>query len=76
MATTRTEDGHKQNTKTISTISNKMTKEHRTSGEEMEGPTCILRMKEEETHLTLHEHDDDDDDDDGNGAEAVIRAEI
>jgi hypothetical protein len=23
-----------------------------------------LRIKEQETHLTLHEHDDDDDDDD------------
>jgi len=24
-----------------------------------------LRIKEQETRLTLHEHDDDDDDDDG-----------
>jgi len=24
-----------------------------------------LRIKEQETHLILHEHDDDDDDDDG-----------
>ena len=31
----------------------------------MERPTFILRIKEQETRLTLHEHDDDDDDDDG-----------
>ena len=29
------------------------------------GTKFILRIKEEETRLTLHEHDDDDDDDDG-----------
>ena len=39
MATTLTEDGHKQNTKTSTTISTKRTKEHRTTEEEMEGPT-------------------------------------
>ena len=38
VATTRTEDGHKQNTKTSTTISTKRTKEHRTTEEEMEGP--------------------------------------
>jgi len=27
----------------------------------MEGPTSVLRIKEQETHLILHEHDDDDD---------------
>jgi hypothetical protein len=27
------------------------------------GTNFILRIKEQETHLTLHEHDDDDDDD-------------
>jgi hypothetical protein len=27
------------------------------------GTNCILRIKELETRLTLHEHDDDDDDD-------------
>ena len=36
VAKTRTEDGHKQNTKTSTTLSR--TKEHRTEGE-MEGPT-------------------------------------
>ena len=65
MGTTRTDDGHKQNTKTSTTISTKRTKEHRTTEEEMERPTFILRIKEQETRLTLHEHDDDDDDDDG-----------
>ena len=39
VATTRTEDGHKQNIKTNTTISTKRTKEHRTTEEEMEGPT-------------------------------------
>jgi len=28
----------------------------------MEGPTSILRIKEQETRLSLQEHDDDDDD--------------
>jgi len=28
------------------------------------GTNFILRIKEEETHLILHEHDDDDDDND------------
>jgi hypothetical protein len=36
-------------------------KEHRTTEEEMEGSTSFLRIKEQETRLTLHEHDDDDD---------------
>ena len=31
----------------------------------MEGPTSILRIKEQETRLSLQEHDDDDDDDSG-----------
>ena len=39
VATTRAEDGHKQNTKTSTAISTKRTKEHRTTEEEMEGPT-------------------------------------
>jgi len=39
MATTRKEDGHKQTTKTSTTIQTKRTKEHRTTEEEMEGPT-------------------------------------
>jgi hypothetical protein len=39
VATTRTVDGHKQNIKTSATIETKRTKEHRTTEEEMEGPT-------------------------------------
>ena len=39
MATTCTEDGHKENTKTGTIISTKRTKEHRTTEEETEGPT-------------------------------------
>jgi len=30
------------------------------------GTNFILRIKEQETHLIVHEHDDDDDDDDLN----------
>jgi len=41
VATTRTEDGHKWNTKTSITIQTKRTKEHRTTEEEMEGPTSF-----------------------------------
>ena len=39
VATTCTEDGHKQTTKTNATIQTKRTKEHRMTEEEMEGPT-------------------------------------
>jgi hypothetical protein len=38
VATTRTEDGHRQNTKTSVTIYTKRAKKHRTTEEEMEGP--------------------------------------
>jgi len=61
VATTRTEDGHKQNTKTSTTISTKRTKEKDDRGRDG-GTNFILRIKEQETRL--HEHDDDDDDDD------------
>ena len=37
------------------------------------GTNFILRIKEQETHLTLQEHDDDDDDDDDDD---VILAEL
>jgi hypothetical protein len=37
-----------------------MTKEHRTTEEEMEGPNSILRIKEQETRLILYERDDDE----------------
>ena len=39
LPTTRTEDGHKQNTKTSTTMQTKRTKKHRTTEEEMEEPT-------------------------------------
>jgi len=39
VATARTEDGQKQTTKTSTAISTERTKEHRTTEEEMEGPT-------------------------------------
>jgi hypothetical protein len=41
-----------------------MTKEHRTTEEEMEGPISFWRYKEQESNLILPEHHDDDDDDD------------
>ena len=41
VATTRTEDGQKYNTKTSITIQTRRTKEHRTTEEEMEGPTPL-----------------------------------
>jgi hypothetical protein len=39
-------------------------KEHRTTEEEMEGPTSPWGLRNRITRLTLREHDDDDDDDD------------
>jgi hypothetical protein len=60
VATTRTEDGHKQNTKTSTAIQTKRTKEHRTTEEEMEGPTSPGGLRNRMTRLTLREHDDDD----------------
>ena len=41
VATTRTENEHKQNTKTNTTIQTKKTKEHRMTAEEMEEPTSF-----------------------------------
>jgi hypothetical protein len=38
-ATACTEDGHRQNTETGTTVYTEMTKKHRTTEEEMEGPT-------------------------------------
>jgi hypothetical protein len=39
VATTRREDGHRQNTKTSTVIQTEKKKEHRATEEEMEGPT-------------------------------------
>ena len=41
VATIRTEDGHKQNTKTSTTRQTERMKEHWTTKEEMEGPTSF-----------------------------------
>ena len=60
MAKTCTKDGHKQTTKTSTKIQNKRTKKHRTTEEEMEGPTSSGGSRNRLTCLTLQEHDDDD----------------
>jgi hypothetical protein len=62
VAATRTEDGHRQNTKTSTAIQTERKKEHRATEEEMEGPTSYGRSRNRLTRLNLHEHDDDDDD--------------
>ena len=41
VATTRTEDGNKQTTKTSTEIQTRRKTEHRTTEEEMEGPTPL-----------------------------------
>jgi hypothetical protein len=62
VVTTRTEDGHRQNTKTSTAIQTGRKKEHRATEEEMEGPTSSRGSRNRLTRLNLHEHDDDDDD--------------
>jgi hypothetical protein len=42
----------------------RITKEHRTAEEEMEGPTSSWGLRNRLTRLNLHERDDDDDNDD------------
>ena len=59
-AKTCTKDGHKQTTKTSTKIQTKRTKKHRTTEEEMEGPTSSGGFRNRLTCLTLQEHDDDD----------------
>ena len=61
VAKTCTKDGHKQNTKTSTKIQTKRTKKHRTTEEEMEGPTSSGGSRNRLTCLNLQEHDDDDD---------------
>ena len=58
-----TKDGHKQTNKTSTKIQTKRTKKHRTTEEEMEGPTSSGGSRNRLTCLTLQERDDDDDDD-------------
>jgi hypothetical protein len=64
VATTRTEDGHRQNTKTNTAIQTEREKEHRAIEEEMEGPTSSGGSSNRPTRLNLHEHDVNGDDDD------------
>ena len=65
VATTRTEDGHKQNTKTSTTIYVDQKDEGTQEDRRRDGGTnFILWIKDQETRLTLHEYDDDDDKDD------------
>jgi len=60
VATTRTEDGHKKNTKTSTTISTKKGRRNIVRPRRDGGTNFILRNEEQETRLTLHEHDDDE----------------
>ena len=62
VTTTRTEDGHKQNTKTSLQYKPKGRRTQDDRGRDG-GTNFILRIREQETRLILHEHDDDDDDD-------------
>jgi hypothetical protein len=63
VATTHTEDGHRQNTRTSTAIQTERKKEHRATEEEMERSTSSGGSRNRLTCLNLHEHDDDDDDD-------------
>ena len=47
VATTCTEDGHRQTTKTSTAIQTRRTKEHRTTEKEMEGPARKLWLPED-----------------------------
>jgi hypothetical protein len=59
VATTRTEDGQRQYTKTSTAIQAERKKEHRATEEEMEGPTSSGILRNRITRLNLHEHNDD-----------------
>ena len=59
MATACTEDGHKQTNKTSTTVNQKDEGTWDSRGRDG-GTNFILRIKEQETRLTLQEHDDDD----------------
>ena len=64
VATTHTEDGHKQSTKNKRYNINQKDEGMQDDQGRDGGPSYILWIKEQETRLILHEHDDDDDDDD------------
>jgi hypothetical protein len=59
VTTTRTEDGHRQNTKTGTAIQTAKKKKRRETEEEMEGPTSSGGLRNRLTRLNLHEHDND-----------------
>jgi hypothetical protein len=65
VATTRTENGHRQNTKTSTAIQTERNKEHRATKEEMEGPTSSGGSRNRLTRLNLHEYDDDEEEEGG-----------
>jgi len=60
VTTTCTEDGHKQTTKTSTTIQTKKDEGTLDDRGRDGGTKFILRIKEEETRLTLQEHNDDE----------------
>jgi hypothetical protein len=61
VATTRTEDGHRPNTKTSTAIQTERKKKHRATEEEIEGPTLSGKLRNRLTiRLNLHEHNNDD----------------
>jgi len=62
VATTRTEDGHKCNTKNKHHNINQKDEGTWDDRGRDGGTKFILRIKEQETRLNLQEHDDDDDD--------------
>jgi glutamate synthase domain-containing protein 2 len=59
VATTRTEDGYRQNTETSTAIQSERKKEHRATEEEMEGPTSSGGLRNRLTRLNLNENDDE-----------------
>ena len=62
VATTRTENGHKQTTKTSTYNINQRDEGTQEDRGRDGGTNFILKIKKEETRLNLHEHDDDDGD--------------
>jgi hypothetical protein len=60
VATTCTEDGHRQNTTTSTVIQTKRKKEQRATEEGMDCPTSFGGSRNRLTRLNLHKHDDDD----------------
>jgi len=70
VATTVTENGHKQNTET-SNINQKDEGTWDDRGRDG-GTDFISRIKEQETGLTLHEHDGGDDDDDDEQSRPIL----